>query len=83
MYLRVNRDVVIQLTKATFGKYPYDLILNDEWSEVVVNTDLRGLTEFKDGLEEFINEETDRGQSGPNSAPNRLPAKVDLEGTSA
>ncbi len=74
MYLRINKDIAIQIKRATVGKYPYDLILDDNWSEIVVNTDLRGLTEFKDGLEEFINEETDRGQSGPDSASNRLPA---------
>lgn len=61
MYLRINRDITIQLKPADVGKYPYDLILDDDWSEIVVNTDLRGLREFKDSLEEFINEETDRG----------------------
>lgn len=77
MYVKVDRDTTIQIKPVknllVFNK-PYEIVVDDNWSEIVIGADLRGLIELKDCLEEFINEETGRGQSGPNSAPNRLPA---------
>lgn len=75
VFIRVNRDITIRLIPAKpIRTHPYEMIVDDNWSEIVVGMDLRGIREFKDCLEEFLNEETDRGQSGPDSTPNRLPA---------
>ena len=78
MYIRVSKDVTIRLDPVRQVNIslstPYEMVVDDNWGEIVIGLDLKGIQEFADCLEEFLNEEADRGQSGPDSTTNRLPA---------
>ncbi len=61
MFIKVNPDITIRLQSSDIR--PYEMVINDGWSEIVIYMDLADIEEFRDCLEEFVDEAEGRRQS--------------------